>query len=58
MYDYIYNCSYIDIIKIDRGRASSSLVKRVLIDDIIKEKVTVFDLIGEECLNTYTLMFS
>lgn len=56
--EYIYSCSYIDIIKIDRGGAKFEVVKRVSVNEAVKNKLTVLDLIGEENLNTHTIMFS
>lgn len=56
--EYIYSCSYIDIIKIDRGRANFELVKRVLASEAIEKGLTVLDLIGEDNLTTHTIMFS
>ena len=58
MSEYIYSCSYIDIYKINRGRANFELVKRVLASEAIKKGLTVLDLIGEDNLTTHTIMFS
>ncbi len=58
MSEYIYSCSYIDIIKIDRSRANFELVKRVLASEAIEKGLTVLDLIGEDNLTTHTIMFS
>ncbi len=56
--EYIYNCSYIDIYKIDRGGASSKQLKHIAIDEAIKNKLTVLELIGEDMLTSCTVMFS
>ena len=56
--EYIHNCSYIDIYKINRGGAKFELVKRVLASEAIEKGLTVLDLMGEENLSSYTIMFS
>ena len=56
--EHIRNCSYIDIYQINRGSASSERIKHIAIDEAIKQKLTVLDLIGEDMLTTSTIMFS